>query len=104
MTKPFGRQGAEEFIKACRDGDYDQVSALLSRNKYLLFDFDWTNLTGLHWAVIRGHDLIVEYLIRRKADVNARDVVRLMLNFLYNYWCRLEKHRLFLRQEAGILN
>ena len=73
--KPFEHEDSSAFIRHCRNGDPDSVAAMLKNNKFLVYDFDWTGQTCLHWACKRGHKEIVELLLRAGAYIDAEDLV-----------------------------
>lgn len=72
-TKPYEREHSELFIKAVKKGNMKTVTELLGLSKYLVFAFDWTHLTALHWAAKRGNLQMLEYLIDCKSDLEAED-------------------------------
>ena len=49
------------------------ITELLGMGKYLVFAFDWTHLTALHWAAKRGNLQVLEYLIQSNSDLEAED-------------------------------
>ena len=63
------------MLEAAKNGDLKTVQVLVIKNKYLVYEFDTCNQTALHWAVKRGHNKIVEHLLKHGADVNAIDIV-----------------------------
>jgi len=74
-VKPFEKEGSRELLAAVKAGDLSKVKLILDKeNRYLVYDFDNIHQTALHWAVKKGHSEIVEALIQRGADVNARDI------------------------------
>jgi hypothetical protein len=66
------------FLQACKVGNLKKVTRLVSQNSNLIHASDSILMTGLHWAALRDQPHVVEYLISRKADVNAVDIVRVM--------------------------
>lgn len=48
---------------------------MLEHNQYLVFDFDYFNMTGLHWACKKGNFEMAELLIKHHCDVDAVDVL-----------------------------
>ena len=75
-TKPLQKQYAKEFIDACRQGDSILAKICLIKNKFLVYDFDYTGKTALHWATIRGNYTIMELLLQHHADIDAKDLLR----------------------------
>jgi len=62
----------EQLHTAVQAGDRSRVADLLDR-KYSVNRFDDLGKTPLHYAVQRGHLLIVDLLIAAGANVNAHD-------------------------------
>jgi ankyrin repeat protein len=73
--KPFEKKYSKQFIEACKDGNDILVSEYLSKSKFLVYDFDYTHKTALHWAAIRSSYAIMEQLIVFHADVDAKDLM-----------------------------
>lgn len=81
MEDPLNLEAKAEvfnFLHACKVGDSKKVTRLLTQNSNLIHASDSILMTGLHWAALREQPHIVEYLISRKADVNAVDIVRVI--------------------------
>lgn len=57
---------------AAGKGDLAKVKALVAKDPKLVNLKDGTGATPLHFAVAGGHKAVVEYLLSKKADVNAR--------------------------------
>jgi ankyrin repeat protein len=57
--------------RAAQAGDLPAVQELLGR-EYPVNAFDELGKTPLHYAVLAEHFLVVDYLLRRGADINAR--------------------------------
>lgn len=72
---PYQKKLAYEFIQSVKIGNLRQTFVILKTNKYLVYDYDWINLTGLHWACKRNHERVAELLIKKGADVNAKDLL-----------------------------
>lgn len=64
-----------EFIKYCKEGQFEKARNLLEMNKYLVYDFDTTRHTALHWSCLRGHSKISKLLLDYGADPDAADIV-----------------------------
>ena len=92
-TVPFEKEGSKKLIAAAKCGDVETVKDLLDKkNRYLVYDFDQvtktknfllmklkqTHQTALHWATRKGYDEVAEILISRGADVNAKDIVKII--------------------------
>eukprot|EP00894_Picocystis_sp_ML_P002705 jgi/Pico_ML_1/53222/g3802.t1 len=70
------RAANEELAEAfwtCRNDDRIRLEALLERRKDLVHRFDYDRRTLLHLAAAEGKAEIVDMLLRRGADPNARD-------------------------------
>lgn len=65
-----------EFFKHCKEGDIEQVQLMIQKNKYLVYDYDSTKQTALHWSCTRGWNKITSILLNNGADPNAYDMVR----------------------------
>jgi len=62
---------AKEIIKAAKTGDVERVKNLLAIDKSLMAARDKDGSTPLHCAVWKGHQPVVEQLLKSGADVNA---------------------------------
>jgi len=47
---------------------------MLIKNKFLVFDFDFFNMTGLHWAVKRNHIRVVKFLLKYNSFIDRVDI------------------------------
>ena len=45
------------------------------KNQYLVFDFDYFNMSALHWSSKKGLYEMSELLIKYHADVDAIDIL-----------------------------
>ncbi len=72
-TKPYEREQSEPFIKAAKVNNLRDVKKLIMLSKYLVYAFDWSHFTALHWAAKRGHTKVCEFLLEKGADPNALD-------------------------------
>lgn len=73
--KPYEKKYSREFIDACKDNNVSAIRKLLKKDKYLVYDFDWCRLTGLHWACTFGYGDVAELLCKNFADVEFRDTL-----------------------------
>jgi hypothetical protein len=73
---PYQKAFSKELITASKEGDANTVTKYLKVNKYLVYDFDFSNKTALHWATMRGHYNIMVILLQWHADVDAQDIHR----------------------------
>ena len=64
---------AKEIIKAAKSGDAERVSALLTYDQSLVEARDKDGSTPLHCAVWKGHQQVVDLLLKAGADVNAQN-------------------------------
>lgn len=60
------------FIWAASQGDLDEIKRLLAFGVNVN-DYDYDKRSALHLAVAEGHTGVVEYLVRKGANVNAKD-------------------------------
>ncbi len=66
----------DEIHKAAGDGDLDRVKALVKNRPDLVFSKDTAHDTGwtpLHWAALKGHKDVAEFLLANNAEVDGRD-------------------------------
>lgn len=63
----------EKLIEAVERGDLAEVASILEGHPELVHERDQSGATALHYAAFGGHRPIVEQLVKRGADVNARD-------------------------------
>jgi uncharacterized protein len=78
MSKIF-KKGVQEwsgnnFLKASKAGEVDDVRRYLEADPALLNFQDDKGMTALMHASIKGHTSVVKELLSRKADVNMRDI------------------------------
>lgn len=64
---------SEEIFKAAAEGDLAKVQALIEKNPELVKARDEEASTPLHGAAAAGHIEIVEYLLSKGADIDARN-------------------------------
>ena len=63
----------ERLIGASETGNVDEARAVLRDHAELINRKDSTGATALHYAAFGGHRSVVQELVKRGADVNARD-------------------------------
>ncbi|CAK70195.1 unnamed protein product (macronuclear) [Paramecium tetraurelia] len=73
--KPYEKPLSKQFIHAAKKNEIDEVSNFLSINPYLVFDFDFYNMTALHWACKKGYVQLVELLLQYHSDVDGVDIL-----------------------------
>ncbi|CAD8108561.1 unnamed protein product [Paramecium sonneborni] len=71
----FATQNSKEFIQASKNNNIDQIKSFLLIQPFLVFQFDYYNMTALHWACKNGYIEIVEILLQYHADFDAIDVM-----------------------------
>ena len=74
-AESFFRQTSKAFFDAVKEGRVLEVNKLLRKEKYLIYEFDDTRQTPLHWAAIRGQHEVASILIEKKANINAKDII-----------------------------
>jgi ankyrin repeat protein len=73
LTIPFLVTAVEEIIvKAARDGDFKTVKAIVAKDSLKINETSKYKYTAVHWACMRAHWDIVEFLIEKGADLNIR--------------------------------
>ena len=104
----------EEIVEAAKRGDLHAVKAILADDPSKLNALDEEKYTPLHWACMRAHWDVAEYLIEQGADLNIQggdggtslqwavhhdnvDIVRLMVSKgaklnVQNLWSMTELH------------
>ena len=63
----------EKLIEAAKAGDLANVKAVLDSHAGLINQRDQLGATALHYAAFGGHRSVVHELVRRGAEINARD-------------------------------
>ena len=63
----------ERMMEAAKAGDLANVNAVLDSDAELINQRDQTGATALHYAAFGGHRSVVQELVRRGAEINARD-------------------------------
>ena len=64
----------KQFFDTVERGDAERITRLLDQRPDLVISRDETGATALHVAAFHGHRSIVNLLISRGAEVNARDL------------------------------
>jgi len=62
---------SEQIVEAAKNGDLRTVKAILAEDPSKLDATDQEKYTSLHWACMRAHWDVVEYLIEKGADLNV---------------------------------
>jgi len=75
-TFPFEKPFSKEFIYASKEGNIGLIGSLLKVNKFLVFDFDQTHKSALHWATIRSRYSVMELLLNNHSDPDCQDITR----------------------------
>ncbi|CAD8197722.1 unnamed protein product [Paramecium pentaurelia] len=73
--RPYQKPFSQEFIHAVKLNQLEKVHQYLEKNKYLVFDFDFFNMSALHWSSKKGLYEMTEMLIKYHADVDAIDIL-----------------------------
>ena len=63
----------EKLIEAAERGDVAEVKAILDGHDDLINQRDQSGATALHYAAFNGHRAVVQELVGRGADINAKD-------------------------------
>lgn len=71
--RPFDKEYSEGFLRAARKNELKTINCLLTISRNLVFVYDWTYLTALHWAAKRGYTELMQILIDHGADVHMED-------------------------------
>lgn len=73
--KPYEKPLAKDFIHAAKKNQIDVIENLLAVCPYLVFDFDFYNMTALHWACKKGYVELVELLLKYHSDIDGVDIL-----------------------------
>ena len=63
---------AEPLVEAAGNGDLEAVKSILAEDPSALNTLDEDDYTALHWACIRAHWDVAEYLIGKGANLNVQ--------------------------------
>jgi ankyrin repeat protein len=72
-NKPFAFTKSQEFLLACKEGNLEELSLFIQKDKWVVHSFDRTGSTGLHWASIRAHLEVLSVLLKQGVFVDSRD-------------------------------
>ena len=70
MQSTFLIASVEPIVEAAKNGDFQTVKSILTKDPSKLNATDQNNYTSLHWACMRAHWDVVKYLIEKGADLN----------------------------------
>ena len=62
---------SDDIHEAAKKGDLERIQKILDKNPELLDALDKSGFTPLHWAVIFGKKDMIEYLLKRGADIEG---------------------------------
>lgn len=62
---------AEPIVEAAKNGDLQTVKTILAKDPTKLNSTDKSKYTALHWACMRAHWDVAEFLIEKGADLNV---------------------------------
>ena len=63
----------DRLIDAAKQGDLAEVKVVLESHAEIINQRDQTGATALHYAAFGGHRSVVQELVARGAEINARD-------------------------------
>ncbi len=73
--KAYSSPLSKKFIECCKLGLKAELEELLNRrNRFLVYEYDYFNMTALHWASKRNHLEIMKILLKKKSNVDAEDI------------------------------
>jgi len=72
-TKPIYMPHTRSLFQVCKDGDVGIMKAMVERTQVDLEARDEDDSTPLHWAVIKGHLPVVQYVCGQGADKEVMD-------------------------------
>lgn len=72
---PYGQENSKDFLKACKMGNHTLAENYLAVDPWLAHTFDYSQISAIHWGVIRGHLKVVQLLLRYKVWADVGDFV-----------------------------
>ena len=72
-STPYFRPKSKFLIECVKKGDIDTIYKLLSKDRFLVYDFDNVKQTCLHWAAKRNKPEIIKVLLHFGAYIDAKD-------------------------------
>jgi ankyrin repeat protein len=63
----------QRLIEAANQGALEEVRAIISGHSEFINNMDDSGATAVHYAAFGGHRDVVEFLVQKGADINARD-------------------------------
>lgn len=63
----------DSLIEAAKQGDLAGIASVLDSHPEIINQRDAQGATALHYAAFSGHRAVVQELVQRGADVNAKD-------------------------------
>ncbi|CAD8146002.1 unnamed protein product [Paramecium pentaurelia] len=73
--KPYEKKYSKEFIHAAKQNKIEEIENYLQINPYLVFEYDFYNMTALHWACKKGYIQMVEILLKYHSDIDGVDIL-----------------------------
>lgn len=71
--KPHTLPYSKQFFSLIKLSEHSKVKKMLEVNKMYVFQIDSVGKSPVHWAVLRGDELMVRLLIRHYADLENKD-------------------------------
>ena len=63
----------QRLIEAAKQGALEEVRSIISGHSEFINNMDDSGATAVHYAAFGGHRDVVEFLVQKGADINARD-------------------------------
>lgn len=99
--KPYSEPESRKFMNLVKRGDFNEVWFKIITNKYLIYVFDNTMQTAMHWAAKWNFTEILHLLLEKGANVNAMDVGQWTPLFLAAKHGHLEAVKILLGGKAN---